>query len=91
LLPWQTWTDSTIPRSARASDLVYERIRSPRWERQPLCSKESKPSPTRRFPPTNLIAAELHRDPAGAVIAAPQRSQEGRWTRQPWSGHGWLS
>jgi len=36
-----------------------------------IAAKGSKPSPTRRFPPTRLIAAGLHHDTAGAIIAAP--------------------
>ena len=56
---------------ARVSDPAYAHIWSPRWDRQPPYSKESKLSPTQRSPPTRLIAAGPHHNPASTTIAAP--------------------
>ena len=48
------------------------------WDRPQLYSKGSKPSPTQRPPPTRLIVAGPHHDPAGIVVAVRPSTTAGR-------------
>ena len=61
-----------------SNDPTYGHIWSPRWDKLLLCSKGSKPSPIRRSPPTRLIAAEPHRDPADIVVVVCPSTIAGR-------------
>ena len=48
------------------------------WDRPQISSKEFKPSPTRRSPPTRPIAVRPHHDPAGIAAAVRPSMTVGR-------------